>query len=100
MNKGRRHSTNLHNKERINAVMDILEELDRVATEIIKWSYDNQKSLKKEEVKELAEKFTKMPIAELEVSVLWAKLNDFQGRLNNIRKENGDRESTQEGDNI
>ena len=85
MKKGSRKDTIKTNKKRFKVVMEILEELDRVAIEIIKYSRDEKREIKREELVEVAEKFTDITIGKLEESVLWSKLQDFQKRLNEHR---------------
>jgi hypothetical protein len=95
MKGGKRKSVNKVNKKRINIIMDILEELDLIAQ---KWSLDNKETITKEKIKELAETMTDLPIGDMEVSILWSKLNDFQNKVDGYKAE---REGTEEaGDNI
>jgi len=98
MKGGKRKSVNKVNKKRISVIMDILEELDLVAQRLIQWSLDNKKTVVKEKIKELAETMTDLPIGDMEVSILWSKLNDFQNKVDGYKAA---REGTEEaGDNI
>ena len=98
MKGGKRKSVNKVNKKRISVIMDILEELDLVAQRLIQWSLDNKKTVVKEKIKELAETMTDLPIGDMEVSILWSKLNDFQNKVDGYK---ATREGTEEaGDNI
>jgi hypothetical protein len=98
MKGGKRKSVNKVNKKRINIIMDILEELDLIAQKLIQWSLDNKETITKEKIKELAETMTDLPIGDMEVSILWSKLNDFQNKVDGYKAE---REGTEEaGDNI
>ena len=87
MKKGRRESINKQNKIRIEEVTRILEELDYLAVELIKYSIKEEKTIDKDEIKELAQELTEMPIGDLEVSILWSKLNDFEKRANERREQ-------------
>lgn len=82
MKKGKRDSVNKDNKKRLEYVMRILEELDRVAIELVKYSMENKKTINKEDIEELAKGMTDLPIGGLEVSLLWSKINDFEQRIN------------------
>lgn len=82
MKQGKRKSINKHNKERIEEITRILEELDYLAVELIKYSMKENKTIDKDEIKELAQELTEMPIGDLEVSILWSKLHDFEKRAN------------------
>jgi mevalonate kinase len=91
MKGGKRKSVNKVNKKRINIIMDILEELDLIAQKY-------KETITKEKIKELAETMTDLPIGDMEVSILWSKLNDFQNKVDGYKAE---REGTEEaGDNI
>lgn len=96
MKKGKRDSVNKTNKLRIEEVYKILEELDRVAIEIIRYSSENKKAIDRKEIRELAAQFTDMKIDDLEESVIWAKMNNFQDKLDEYRK----RGTQEEGNNI
>lgn len=87
MKKGKRDSVNKDNKKRLEYVMRILEELDRVAIELVKYSMENKKTINKEDIEELAKGMTDLPIGGLEVSLLWSKINDFEQRINANRHE-------------
>lgn len=80
--KGKRESVNKLNKKRIKEIMSMLEELDNVAVQLIKYSIDNDTQLNKDDIGELAQNYTEMPIGALEVSLLWSKINDFEKRAN------------------
>lgn len=95
MKKGQRTSINKHNKERLEEVTRILEELDFLAVELIKHSLKEKKTIDKEDIKELAQELTEMPIGDLEVSILWSKLNDFEKRANEYRKVRNDESGVQ-----
>jgi len=98
MKGGKRKSVNKVNKKRISVIMDILEELDLIAQKLIQWSLDNKETVTKERIKELAETMTDLPIGDMEVSILWSKLNDFQNKVDEHKAE---REGTEEeGDNL
>jgi hypothetical protein len=84
--KGKRRSIKEHNKERLEEVTRILEELDYLAVELIKYSINEEKTINKEEIKELAQEWTEMPIGDLEVSLLWSKIQDFEKRANEQRR--------------
>jgi hypothetical protein len=104
--KGRRRSIKEHNKERLEEVGRILEELDFLAVELIKYSIKEEKTINRDDIKKLAQDLTEMPIGDLEVSIIWSKINDFEKRANEIRKK-GEKEAEEtwtenygkEGDN-
>lgn len=96
MKKGKRKSVHHINKKRMDRITYILEELDLVAQKLIQWSIDNKQTIDKEKIKELADDMTDVPIEDLEVSILWAKLNDFQNKLHEYRE----RGTKEEGNNI
>lgn len=85
--KGKRESVNKLNKKRIKEIMSMLEELDNVAVQLIKYSIDNDTQLNKDDIGELAQNYTEMPIGALEVSLLWSKINDFEKRANERRQQ-------------
>lgn len=97
MKVGRRKSINKVNKKRISVIMDILEELDLVAQKLIQWSLDNKETVTKEKIKELAETMTALPIGDMEVSILFSKLNDFQNKVDEYRA--GQKGTKEEGSN-
>jgi len=86
MKKGKRKAVYKANKVRMEEVSRILEELDYLAVELIKYSIKNQKTINKDEIKTLAQERTEMPIGDLEVSLIWSKINDFERRANELRK--------------
>lgn len=90
MKQGKRKSVNAHNKKRIEEVTKILEELDYLAVELIKYSIKEKKTIDKDDIKELAQELTDMPIGDLEVSILWSKLHDFETRANEQIRKNKD----------
>lgn len=96
--KGKRESVNKLNKKRIKEIMFMLEELDRVAVELIKYSVSNDKKIDKEDIEKLAQGFTDMTIGALEVSLLWSKINDFEQRANE-RIKNKDNEQEEDNTN-
>lgn len=85
--KGKRESVNKLNKKRIKEIMSMLEELDNVAVQLIKYSIDNDTQLNKDDIGELAQNYTEMPIGALEISLLWSKINDFEKRANERRQQ-------------
>ncbi|MGK2864875.1 MAG: hypothetical protein ACSLE0_23285 [Chitinophagaceae bacterium] len=95
MKKGKRASTKKINKKRLDRISYILEELDKVALALVKWSLENKETINKEKIKWLAESMTDLPIGDLEVSLLWSKINDFQDKLNEYR-----RKQKEEADNL
>lgn len=88
MKKGKRKSVNVANRQRIDEVMLILEELDRVAVELIKYSAEEKKGIDRKDIKDLCEDITDLEIGDLEESFLWSKLQDFDRRLIEYRKGN------------
>ena len=96
MKQGKRKSVNTHNKKRIEEITRILEELDYLAVELIKYAIKEEKTIDRDEIQELAQELTDMPIGDIEVSLLWSKINDFEKRANEYRKANN--KSTVDGE--
>jgi hypothetical protein len=87
MKAGRRKNVYKTNKRIIKEVNKMMDELDRVAVELIKEAVDKEITYDKEDIKGAAEQFTDMPIDDFAVNILLSKLNDFQKRANEYRKE-------------
>ena len=79
--KGKRKSIIKDNKLRMKEVKEILSDIDNVAHELIKSGVN----ISSDNVLEEAEKHTKRPLGDLEVSLLLSKLKHFEQSLEQRR---------------
>jgi len=89
MKKGLREATRKENKKRIEAMREILEDLDYIATEIVKdWMKSEEfKPFTEEEFKHEAQKYTDRELGKMELSIIRSKIAHFEEALEAKRKE-------------